>query len=389
MINDSSDDITLFFAGDICISQPLANNPISEQVADIILKHDFRIANWEAPIIDNDFERIVKAGPHIYQHAGYEYILEKNLFNIFSIANNHILDFGIKGLEKTINVLSNKKISILGAGTSFRDAYAPLILQKSGLKIALIACGESQFGCLKYPEQSYGYAWIFSEQIAKNVMTLRNEVDFIIVLPHAGLEMADIPLPEWRYCYRTLIDYGADLVIASHPHVIQPKETYKGKSIYYSLGNFLFNEKYDDDRWNKSLNLSIKISQKDKSLDVKEYFFEYKNESLFVSDEVYKFKELSAILLDDINYFNRINSICVTAWHEYYESYYHYYDKKLIYKEAFLKLPAHILSILEGIFKKFILNYGKKNQILLYHNISVDTHRFVVERALKILNGIM
>ncbi len=117
-------------------------------------------------------------------------------------------------------MLNAKKINILGAGTSFRDTYAPLILQKNGLEIALIACGESQFGCLKYPEQSDGYAWIFSEQIAKNIMNLRNEVDFIIVLPHAGLEMADIPLPEWRHFYRTLIDYGADLVIASHPHVI-------------------------------------------------------------------------------------------------------------------------------------------------------------------------
>ena len=75
------------------------------------------------------------------------------------------------------------------------------------------------------------------------ILDAKKELDYLFILPHAGVEYTDAPVPELIARYRDFIDYGADGVIASHPHCPQGWETYKGKPIFYSLGNFLFNSK--------------------------------------------------------------------------------------------------------------------------------------------------
>ena len=81
----------------------------------------------------------------------------------------------------------------------------------------------------------------------------KKELDYLFILPHDGIEYIDIPMPETIARYRDFIDYGADGVIGAHPHCPQGWEEYKGKPIFYSLGNFLFNSKegYDYRAWNR------------------------------------------------------------------------------------------------------------------------------------------
>ena len=84
----------------------------------------------------------------------------------------------------------------------------------------------------------------------------------LIVQVHAGVELLDVPIPEWRAKYRQLIDLGADVVIAHHPHVMQGIEEYKGKLICYSLGNFYFDYPSNHPQWNTGAMLTLDFQHK-------------------------------------------------------------------------------------------------------------------------------
>lgn len=385
-----NDQCSMFIAGDICLSNTIDDKFISDELCDLIKSHDLRIANWEAPIINNEHQKINKAGPHIHQDKSYKIFLERKLFNLYSIANNHILDFGKDGLEETIKELRNT-CKILGAGLTYNDIYKPLVSEINHVKIAFIACAESQFGCVKYANTAdYGYAWVFSDLIPKLIQDLKNKVDFVVVLPHAGLEMENFPLPEWRRCYKNFIEYGADLVIASHPHVIQPKEIYQGKAIYYSLGNLLFNSDHKDERWSRSIGLSIDFIKANHQIEINECFIKFEQNLLQLDrkEQTHYISLCKTILIDEV-YKQQIESICLNAWKGYYESYYTYGKFDISYTNNFFKLPAVLRKLIDKILNTILRKNNIKNQVLLYHNISIETHRFVVERALKKLNNIL
>jgi hypothetical protein len=391
MNTSATNNCKLFFAGDICISQSINSNFISGDLLNHIQSHDFSVANFEAPVIEENFKKINKAGPHIFQESTYDYLLQKKLFNVLSLANNHILDYGFEGLQKTIEVLKKYNIEFSGAGINYKEIYKPLIITKNNIRIGIIAAAEAQFGCAKSEEQQTGYAWLFSDIIVKNILDLKNKVDFILILPHAGLEMEDLPLPEWRKLYKSFIDFGADIIIASHPHVIQPKETYKGKEIYYSLGNFLFTSEHTDHRWYESLTLScefIKTEQGNKII-IYENFTKNENGYLdFCKPEVSDYEKSNEILNNTDLYFTTINQICKNAWENYYKNYYKFGNSEIHFNIRFQKLPRLAQKILWKFIYLFIKE-ANENEILLYHNISIDTHRFAVERALKNRNYIV
>lgn len=366
----------ILFLGDICVYKPLSRNPISAKVSNLFESVDEIIANWEAPITDEGMQPTLKVGPNISQAKGWEYFAEK--LSYVTIANNHIMDYGEKGLTKTLDILKEKKITYFGAGLSKEEAYKICYIDKNGLKIALMGLGEAQFGTFKNDEQQNGYAWIFHPSIPKKIIDVKKEVDFLIILPHAGLEMCTLPLPEWQDCYKNLIDLGADAIIASHPHIIQGKELYRGKWIYYSLGNFFFNMPNENHLWKIGLGVEIGISNK-QELSFKEHFFSFSDTEVdLIDDKNMKdfFFKNSQTLQNTIDYQKQISLILEKYWEEIYKKYYAF----KVSNEKFEKLPLLLKKIFNRIANRYILEGNEK---MLLHNISIETHRFVVERYLR------
>jgi len=98
-----------------------------------------------------------------------------------------------------------------------------------------------------------GCAYIHDLKVNHLIMEAKQNVDYLVVLPHDGVEFIDVPLPEIIARYRDFVEYGADAVIGTHPHCPQGWEEYQGKPIFYSLGNFFFNSKNDPSyrAWNR------------------------------------------------------------------------------------------------------------------------------------------
>jgi len=161
-------------------------------------------------------------------------------FDVMTLANNHILDFGPDGLISTKDILDSLGIAYCGAGLTLQQAEQGTILQRGHWKIGFAAYS------LTYPAEFWatsirsGTAFPETHRMVENIRQLKGKTDLVVVSFHWGAEKRETP-KSYQIMYGHLaIDSGADLVIGHHPHVLQGLEIYKDRLIAYSLGNFSF-----------------------------------------------------------------------------------------------------------------------------------------------------
>ena len=240
------------FVGDVMLSRGVAyqiekNSNLYypfEQIKDFLSKNDFVFANLESPIIDG---RKIKAGEMIFRaDEKLAPILKEMNFSVFSLANNHILNFGEKGLMNTFKILNENKIIFVGAGENFETAHQFKIIERNGIRFAFLAYAEKYFAP-EAKENEPGVALMDLEQLKNDVEKARQKADFVIVSMHAGEEYKDYPSSAQINFAHYAIDAGADLVIGHHPHVIESIEKYKNGYIFYSLGNFIFDQMWSNE----------------------------------------------------------------------------------------------------------------------------------------------
>lgn len=234
--------VRIFICGDI-INRFNNDQFIGQELQAIIKSADYSIGNFEGTLPFNGI-----ASNEMVQDYSTLNSLRKAGFSMMLLSNNHIGDYGYVGFSNTVNAIKQIGFDSVGAGFSFDEAYKPLIKKINGIKIGFINVCEA-IGCLfKTRTQHYGCAWTGAKILENIIPSVKKEVDFLIMLPHSGLELNQLPLSHTRELYRHYCDLGADVIVASHPHVPQGIETYKGKYIFYSLGNFYFpeSEKCDD-----------------------------------------------------------------------------------------------------------------------------------------------
>lgn len=340
-----------------------------ESLKELLETGDYNVLNLEGPFCTN-LSPALKSGPTIHQSSNLVGWLERYNFKILSLANNHIMDYGFKGLEQTIQLLTFA--SAIGAG-NWADAYKPLIIDSNNIKVGLLSLTELQFGVLHDRwEQSnlMGCAWINHSSVPSIIAHLKTEVDFVVVLAHAGLEGVDVPLPEWRDCYKELINSGADIVIGSHPHVIQGYEVYNNKVIFYSTGNFAFcSDSLKSDN-NQSLGMCVTIDFTETGFAFQVNGTVFKNDTIsLVSKESFisKLNYLNT-LLEEKAYLPYVTSVCSRHLKDYYH----------LFNLGGLIHPDRMII-------KTIARYllGRCNIVHLLNNLQCESHRWCICRALK------
>ncbi len=168
-------------------------------------------------------------------------------FSYLSIANNHSFDFGQEGFLDTLESLKRWGIATSGAGRDAADAARPFSLVSGGLDIRVLSFGAYPVDrtgfdgrrMAKAGTQSPGILWLDDDGLVAAARAFAPGT-FSIALVHGGQEWLTLPTEDQKRLYRALVDAGADMVIGSHPHVLQGMEARRGGLIAYSLGNFLF-----------------------------------------------------------------------------------------------------------------------------------------------------
>lgn len=184
---------------------------------------------------------------------------------VASIANNHVFDYGVDGMRDTIKSFDANGIYHIGAGENISDATHPITFEVDKHKITILnymdADDFSMYGNEVIPpadNNTPGFS-PYSSSLAKSQIqeAKNNGSDFVLVYFHYGNEYSKSPNQYQINMSRECIDLGADMVVGNHPHVAQGVETYKGKPIFYSLGNFVFYELGGDS--NRDLLLKVDL----------------------------------------------------------------------------------------------------------------------------------
>jgi poly-gamma-glutamate synthesis protein (capsule biosynthesis protein) len=165
-------------------------------------------------------------------------------FDGVSVANNHSGDFGKEALAEQFRLLDSARFPYFGGGRDLAAAHRPWIVDRNGLRIALLGYAEFKPRAFEASATRPGIAWSGEdEQVLRDIRDAREKhhADIIIPFLHWGWEDEGYPSERQKLFARAMIDAGAAMVVGSHPHVTQGAESYRGKPIVYSLGNFLFN----------------------------------------------------------------------------------------------------------------------------------------------------
>lgn len=159
-------------------------------------------------------------------------------FEVATLANNHVFDYGLAGFRETLDVLHRNGIRTVGAGMTFEAAAAPLRLAVKGARLTVVNFGEGED--LTASRGGPGVCGWEIERLAGHIRKAKKRGDFVVAIGHAGLEYIPFPPPYVVAVFRALSDAGADCVVGHHPHVPQGLEMRGGRLIAYSLGNFAF-----------------------------------------------------------------------------------------------------------------------------------------------------
>ncbi|MDR2951255.1 MAG: CapA family protein [Prevotella sp.] len=224
--------------------------------------HDLNITNLECPLYSGQTP-ILKSGPNLKSEPKSIELLKFGNFHLVTLANNHIMDHGADGLSSTLDICNNNNIFTVGAGINFEETQKVFYQTINCIKIAIVNFAENEFST------SDGYQPganpLNPVQNYYSINSARNNADFVLVIIHGGHEYYQLPSPRMQQHYRFFIDAGADAIIGHHTHCYSGYELYKSKPIFYSLGNFLFdNKNHIDDMWNYGFAVSLEFSSNGK-----------------------------------------------------------------------------------------------------------------------------
>jgi hypothetical protein len=221
--------------GDLCLAGIDEKSfHIDQSLRELFAGADLNVANLECALTHSE-----SPAPHHPVHLkgrpGPSPILD--LFHVFSLANNHIMDYGSAGLVETLDFLRSCNKRYFGAGLTKEEASEPLFVDVRGTTIAFIGFSRWYAATGRRP----GTAPDSRHDLERLTARAKRAAPFVVVFPHWNYEYIHYPAPDNRLLARRLVKAGADVIVGSHPHVVQGYEQYQGKYIFHSLGNFLFN----------------------------------------------------------------------------------------------------------------------------------------------------
>ncbi len=287
------DFLTLSFMGDIMLDRGVRSS-VNKNFAgdysalfdklDVLKKHDIVFANLEGPASDKgkDMQNLYSCR----RDPSTIPALKGAGFSVLALANNHVGDWGRDAYIDTLNRLDENEILYTGGGT--RDkAITPVIVEKYGMKIGYLGFSDVGPNWMETKEDQVGLLLANDPDFEKIIKDASAQVDHLVVSFHWGTEYKTLHNERQEKLAHLAIDNGAKIVIGHHPHVIQDTEVYKNGFIAYSLGNFIFDQKFSTNTM-QGMMLELKLGR-DGAMSIKKNTV--KLNSVFQPDKIIFGKE--------------------------------------------------------------------------------------------------
>ena len=233
---------------------------ISSEVLYFLRDSDHVIANVEGPVSNVDKQPASNSVIQMMHTIDPEAVnvLQKMHADIWNINNNHIMDAGETGVADTLAAAAEAGAFTVGAGMNIDEAAKPIYLEGAG-GAGIFSVGYRR-GCKPADENKAGcLLWTEMEIIQRNIDEIKSKCRWCIIIAHGGEEFTSLPSPYTRDRYIKYLDMGADIVVCHHPHVPMNYETFPGKAIFYSLGNFIFDTEYQRAQFNTEKGIVLKL----------------------------------------------------------------------------------------------------------------------------------
>lgn len=263
--------VTLLFGGDLMFDRSIRtvmrrhgdDFPLAP-LRDTLAETDLVVANLEGPITDN---ASVSETSAVGARDNYFFTFDPPVARVLkdfhidavNIGNNHISNFKEDGIRQTKKYLTDAGVSVFGSPLSGDTRI--LVREIKGVKVALVNYNQ--------------FIWQGKEKALEDIATAKKQADVVILYTHWGTEYVPAT-PTIKALAHEFIDAGVDLIIGSHPHVVQEKEVYQGKTIYYSLGNLVFDQ-YFSEETKKGLLVKVTIHPETKAFSFEEIPVTLKN----------------------------------------------------------------------------------------------------------------
>ena len=251
VVSEHKENFSMAVTGDVMFARNMPgvlsmdSSPF-EGVSDVTSSVDLLLINFENAATTSG--NAVKGDVPLSCDPSYVPLAKANNNTVASMANNHAFDYGIDGMKDTMKYLKDAGITPIGAGNTEDEAHQAVVKDINGRKITILNYMDSNnFAEYSYDVMPYangsspGYSAYDSADAQKQISE-HNDSDMIVAYLHFGNEYSNSPNEDQVKIAHELIDYGADVVLGSHPHVTQGIEMYNGKPIFYSLGNFIFDQ---------------------------------------------------------------------------------------------------------------------------------------------------
>lgn len=243
----------LFIAGDICLTK--ATPFIGKGIQNIMAQAKYRIVNLECPLTGSG-QAIQKTGPLLKGNPNSVNLLRDMGVDLCNLANNHIMDYGVAGIEETMGALQRRGIDTVGV-TKTLDSE-PVIRMINGVRVAFVSFTENEFSTL--PLDQWQASQMDPYVQLRQIRVAKEHSDFVLVQYHGGAEQYPYPSPGQKKYAHYLVELGADMVVCHHSHCFSGFEVFRNKPVFYGLGNFCFPLDGRPNSWYKGLGLLISFA---------------------------------------------------------------------------------------------------------------------------------
>jgi len=236
--------VSVVFAGDVMLDNGPGHavvhgeDPFAD-FAPLFADADISVCNLECVVAEGGRQQ---RKPYTFKAPVESIPVLKRHFSAVCVANTPSGDFGKKAFQEQLDRLDKAQLPYFGGGRDRRQARRPLILDRRGLRVALLGYNDFPPRSFEAGPSTPGVAWLVEEECLAEIKTARKKdrADFVIPFLHWGREGRPCPLPWQRQLAHRMIDAGADAVVGAHAHATQTVDMYRGRPIVYGLGNFVF-----------------------------------------------------------------------------------------------------------------------------------------------------
>jgi poly-gamma-glutamate synthesis protein (capsule biosynthesis protein) len=217
------------------------------------------IINLESPLTDaGDKDKIIKTGPHLKASPKTIKALDQLNIHLVTLANNHIYDYGDRGLTDTLLLCKQHHISTVGAGRTLDEASKIFFKKIGEATVAIVNIAENEWSNANETKGGANPMNLIAN--TRSINEAKKVADIVIVIIHGGHEWYHFPSPRMVDQYRFYAEQGASIVVGHHSHYISGYEIFNDVPIFYGLGNFLFDSTTKLNGWYEGLLLNISIS---------------------------------------------------------------------------------------------------------------------------------